>query len=163
MGRSRDDFGTKIHLPTDGTGLPLVFCLSGGQAHKSQYAEMLLNRVGVIRKSGHLKSRPKAVLADKGYSGKNLRYCLKKRGIKAVIPFKSNEKTSRDGRRKLDTEYDDLQKRSCKLTIEITLDYLVDHLANTMHADKKIRAAFNRDIGYKVLFVKDVNLMSFGS
>ncbi len=57
------------------------------------------------------------------------------------------------------TEYDDPQDRSRKLTIEITLDYLVDHLANTMHADKKIRAAFNRDIGNKVLFVKDGKLL----
>lgn len=80
----------------------MSFCLSGGQAHKSQYAKALLNRIGIIRKSGHLKSRPKAVLADKGYSGKDLRYHLKIRGIKAVIPFKSNEKASRDGRRKPD-------------------------------------------------------------
>ncbi|ACT08885.1 Transposase and inactivated derivatives-like protein [Dickeya chrysanthemi Ech1591] len=103
LGRSRGGFGTKIHLATDGTGLPLSFCLSGGQAHESRYAETLLNRVGIIRKSGHLKSRPKAVLADKGYSGKNLRIHLKMKGIKAVIPFKSNEKASQDGRRLLDT------------------------------------------------------------
>lgn len=64
---------------------------------------MLLNRIGIIRKSGHLKSRPKAVLADKGYSGKNLRIYLKMKGIKAVIPFKSNEKASQDRRRSLDT------------------------------------------------------------
>ncbi|TLV06868.1 IS5 family transposase, partial [Klebsiella indica] len=90
------------HLATDGTGLPLSFCLSGGQAHESQYAQVLLNRVGIIRQSGCLKSRAKAVLADKGYSSKKFRTSLKLKGIKAVIPFKSNEKTSRDGRRKLD-------------------------------------------------------------
>ncbi|MEH0875758.1 IS5 family transposase [Pectobacterium cacticida] len=98
LGRSRGGFGTKIHLATDGTGLPLSFCLSGGQAHESQYAETLLNRVGVIRQSGYLKSRPKAVLADKGYSSNSLRIRLKK-GIKVVIPFKSNEKASQDRRR----------------------------------------------------------------
>jgi transposase len=42
------------------------------------------------------------VLADKGYSSKKFRTSLKLKGIKAVIPFKSNEKASRDGRRKLD-------------------------------------------------------------
>ncbi|HGH4624734.1 TPA: hypothetical protein ACJIWQ_000633 [Enterobacter hormaechei] len=57
------------------------------------------------------------------------------------------------------TDYDDPQDRSRKFTIQITLDYLVDDLANTMHADKKIRAAFNRDIGNKVLFVKDGKLL----
>ncbi|WON76999.1 IS5 family transposase [Serratia sp. UGAL515B_01] len=104
LGRSRGGFGTKVHLATDSSGLPLSFCLSGGQAHESQYAETLLNRVGIIRKSGHLKSRPNAVLADKGYSSQKLRNHLKIKGIKAVIPFKSNEKASRDGRRKLDTQ-----------------------------------------------------------
>ncbi|MEH0835374.1 IS5 family transposase [Pectobacterium cacticida] len=103
LGRSRGGFGTKIHLATDGTGLPLSFCLSGGQAHESQYAETLLNRVGVIRKSGYLKSRPKAVLADKGYSSGRIRIHLKIKGIKVVIPFKSNEKASRDRRRCLNT------------------------------------------------------------
>jgi transposase len=92
-------------LATDSSGLPLSFCLSGGQAHESQYAETLLNRVGIIRKSGHLKSRPNAVLADKGYSSQKIRNHLKIKGIKAVIPFKSNEKASRDGRRKLDTQW----------------------------------------------------------
>nr|WP_226103770.1 IS5 family transposase [Dickeya dianthicola]MCA7002480.1 IS5 family transposase [Dickeya dianthicola] len=102
LGRSRGGFGAKIHLVTDGTGLPLSFCLSGGQAHESRYAETLLNRVGIIRKNGHLKSRPKAVPADKGYSGNNLHLYLKIKGIKAVIPFKSNEKASQDRRRPLD-------------------------------------------------------------
>jgi IS5 family transposase len=42
--------------------------------------------------------------ADKGYSSQKLRHHLKIKGIKAVIPFKSNEKASRDGCRKLDTQ-----------------------------------------------------------
>ncbi|EBQ0860473.1 IS5 family transposase, partial [Salmonella enterica] len=92
------------HLATDGTGLPLSFCLSGGQTHESHYAKTLLNRIGVLRKSGCLKSRPKAVLADKGYSGHRLRCHLKIKGIIAVIPFKSNEKASRDKRRKLNRQ-----------------------------------------------------------
>ncbi|XSG06675.1 transposase (plasmid) [Klebsiella sp. WOUb02] len=41
------------------------------------------------------------MLADKGYSSQSLRDHLKIRGIKSVIPLKSNEKASRDGRRKL--------------------------------------------------------------
>lgn len=57
------------------------------------------------------------------------------------------------------TEYDDPQDSSRKFTIQITLDYLVDHLANTMNSDRKIRTAFNRDIGNKVLFVKDGKLL----
>ncbi|EPO5625555.1 transposase [Klebsiella michiganensis] len=74
-----------MHLATDGTGLPLSFCLSDGQAHESQYAKALLSRVGIIRESGCLESRPKAVLADKGYSSGDLRTDLKIKGIKTVI------------------------------------------------------------------------------
>ncbi|WP_145579631.1 transposase [Yersinia vastinensis] len=66
LGRSRGGIGTKIHLATDAAGLPPSFCLSGGQAHESQYAKTLLNQIGIIHTSGCLKSRPKAVLADKG-------------------------------------------------------------------------------------------------
>lgn len=44
------------------------------------------------------------------------------------------------------------------ITIEITLDYLVDVLAETMHAERQERAAFNRHMAGKLLFVKDGQL-----
>ncbi|WP_154666970.1 transposase [Chania multitudinisentens] len=44
LGRSRGGFGTKTHLSTNSTGLPLSFCLSDEQAHESRYAKTLLNR-----------------------------------------------------------------------------------------------------------------------
>lgn len=44
-----------------------------------------------------------AVPAVKGYSSKSLRIHLKMRGIKSVIPFKSNEKAGQDGRRRPNT------------------------------------------------------------
>ncbi|MFP9230717.1 hypothetical protein [Pectobacterium cacticida] len=43
--------------------------------------------------------------------------------------------------------------------IDITLDFLVDELANAMHAERKLRIAFNRDLANKVLFVKDGKLL----
>ena len=43
--------------------------------------------------------------------------------------------------------------------IEMTLDFLVDELADAMHAERKVRAAFNRDIGNKVLFIKEGKLL----
>ncbi|MZI88882.1 IS5 family transposase [Dickeya dianthicola] len=51
--------------------------------------------------SGNVRAL-KAVLADKGYSSNSLRIHLKIKGIKVVIPFKSNEKASQDRRRPLD-------------------------------------------------------------
>ncbi len=45
------------------------------------------------------------------------------------------------------------------LLIDITLDFLVDQLADAMHAERKLRTAFNRDIGNKVLFIKNGKLL----
>ena len=42
--------------------------------------------------------------------------------------------------------------------IEMRLDFLVDELADAMHTDRKVRTLFNRQIGDKVLFVKDGKL-----
>ncbi|XGI79129.1 IS5 family transposase [Enterobacter hormaechei] len=104
LGRSRGGFGTKIHLATDGSGLPLNIVLSPGQAHESQFALRLLDGIGVQRQNGSMKRRGSAVLADKAYSGHILRNALKRRGIKTVIPHKSNEKIASDGRSQLDRD-----------------------------------------------------------
>ncbi|CAI0838500.1 Transposase and inactivated derivatives [Serratia quinivorans] len=95
LGRSRGGFGTKIHLATDGGGLPLNIVLSPGQAHESQFAQRLLDGIGV---HGSMKRRGYAVLVDKAYSGYALRNELKRKRIKGVIPRKSNEKMASDGR-----------------------------------------------------------------
>lgn len=49
LGRSRGGLGTKIHLTTGGSGLPLNFVLSPGQGHESQFAQRLLDSIGVQR------------------------------------------------------------------------------------------------------------------
>jgi transposase len=56
LGRSRGGFTTKLHLVTDGTGLPLAVALSAGQAHESRYATPLLDSVRVPR---HAPGRPR--------------------------------------------------------------------------------------------------------
>ena len=52
LGRSRGGFGTKIHLATDGSGLSLNTVLSPGQAHENQFAQRLLDGIGVHRQNG---------------------------------------------------------------------------------------------------------------
>lgn len=104
LGRSRGGFGTKIHLATDGSGLPLNIVLSPGQAHESQFAFRLLDGIGVQRQNGSMKLRGHAVLADKAYSGHTLRNKPKRKGIKTVIPRKSNEKMASDGRSLLERD-----------------------------------------------------------
>lgn len=74
---------------------PVNIVLSPGQAHESQFAQRLLDNIGIQRQTGSMKRRGHAVLADKAYSGHALRYELKNKGIKAVIPRKSNEKWRR--------------------------------------------------------------------
>lgn len=104
LGRSPGGFGTKIHLATDGSGLPLNIVLSPGQAHESQFALRLLDGIGVQRQNSSIKRRGHAVLADKACSGHVLRYELKNKGIKTVIPRKPNEKMASDGRSQLDRD-----------------------------------------------------------
>jgi hypothetical protein len=65
LGRSRGGFGTKIHLATDGSGLPLNIILSPGQAHESQLAQRLLDGIGIQHQNGSMKRHGHAVLADK--------------------------------------------------------------------------------------------------
>ena len=122
LGRSRGGYGTKIHLATDGKGIPLNILLSPGQAHESQYALRLLGGIGVQRKNGFMKRRGKAVLADKAYSNKILRNHLKSKGIKVVIPHKSNEKASSDGR----TKFDSVVYR-CRNVVERCFAQLKEH------------------------------------
>ena len=86
LGRSRGGFGTKIHLATDGSGLPLNIVLSPGKAHESQFALRLLDGIGVQRQNGSMKRRGHAVLADKAYSGHALRNELKKKRDKNCHP-----------------------------------------------------------------------------
>jgi len=75
--------------------------LSLGQADENQYAQRLLDGIGVQRQNGCMKRGSHAVLADKVYSVNALRNKLKK-GIKIVILRKSNEKMALDGRSQLD-------------------------------------------------------------
>lgn len=57
------------------------------------------------------------------------------------------------------TDYPDPNDNARKMTIEITLDYLVDCLAEQQHVDRKVRSLFNRDMNSKVLFFKGDRLL----
>lgn len=81
LGRSKGGFSCKIHAVCDALGLPIKFMLTGGQEAECCVAIPLLENV-----------KPSAVLADKAYDINKLRQHLKERGIKAVIPPKSNRK-----------------------------------------------------------------------
>lgn len=78
------------------------FVLSSGERHESLYLEPLL-RVGRVRRRGAGRSRlrPNCIIGDKGYSYPPIRRLLIRRGIRAVIPRRSDQRPL-DGRHRFD-------------------------------------------------------------
>jgi len=98
LGRSRGGFGTKLHLVTDGRGLPLAIEATAGQAHESTQFEALMQAVRIPQPLGRPRSRPKRVAGDKGYSFDRIRAWLRRRAIGAVIPQRSDQAARHVGR-----------------------------------------------------------------
>jgi transposase len=92
LGRSRGGFGTKVHLVTDGNGVPLAVEVTAGQRHESKAFEPVLNAVRVPRRRGRPRRRPKRLAGDKGYSYPWIRQWLRRHGIKAVIPTRKDQR-----------------------------------------------------------------------
>lgn len=91
MGRSRGGFGTKIHIVTDGQGVPLAAELSAGQAHDSTFFLEVLDPFRLPRRPHRSYYRPERLAADKAYSIKWIREWLRQRRICPVIPYRSNQ------------------------------------------------------------------------
>ncbi len=98
LGWSRGGFSTKVHLRAAGGGKPVAFVLSGGERHESLFVEALL-AAGRVRRAGRgrPRGRPERLVGDRGYSYPRVRCALARRGIRAVIPRRSNQRPS-DGR-----------------------------------------------------------------
>jgi len=109
LGRSRGGFGTKLHLLTDGKGVPLSALLLPGQAHESTQFESLVDTVSIARRTtGRARRRPKRIAADRAYHAHRIRHWLHQHGIKAVIPPRKTKKKPRPGR---PISYDQLHYR----------------------------------------------------
>lgn len=98
LDRSRGGFGSKVHLVTDGNGLPLGFCLSPGQSAEIRYATSALVMARIPTSSGRYRTQPTHLAADKAYSSRALRAELRRRKIKAVIPQRSDQQRHHKGR-----------------------------------------------------------------
>ena len=92
LGRSRGGWGSKLHLVTDGAGLPLAVEVSAGQAHESQWFEPVMNAVRIKQPLGRPRTRPYAVAGDRAYSATAIRDWLRRHKISAVIPTRANER-----------------------------------------------------------------------
>jgi transposase len=90
---------TKLHLRVEGGGRPLVLLATPGQRHEVTQLERLLD-AGAVKRSrpdgrpgrGRPRRRPVRLVADKGYSYRSVRAELRRRGISAVIPAKSDQR-----------------------------------------------------------------------
>ena len=105
LGRSRGGFSSKLHLVTDGGGIPLSVHVSAGQVHDSKLFEDALNAVRIPQPVGRPRTRPGRVAGDKGYSYRWIRHWLRRHGIAAVIPRRSDQMAKlRRGSQSLDKE-----------------------------------------------------------
>jgi transposase len=96
LGRSRGGFGPKLHLIVDSRGLPLAASIAPGQAPESKHLEPVLEAVRLPRPGrGRPRCRPKALAGDEGDSDPRVRRYLRRRGIKAVIPSRQDQRRSR--------------------------------------------------------------------
>ena len=90
---------TKLHLRIDGQGRPLVILATPGQRHEVTQLQQLLDG-GAVKRSGpdgrpgrgQPRRRPATLVADKGYAFPSARRLLRRRGIRSVIPTKSDQR-----------------------------------------------------------------------
>ena len=73
----------------------MVILATAGQRNEAPMLRALMEAGAVKRPRGRPRIRPAAVAGDKGYSFPSLRRYLRRRGIRAVIPSKSNQPRQR--------------------------------------------------------------------
>ncbi|WP_405531342.1 IS5 family transposase [Streptomyces canus] len=96
LGRSRGGLTTKVHLACDGRGLPLAVVVTPGNVNDSTVFDEVMDALRVPRAgAGRPRRRPDAVIADKAYSSRAIRHSLRRRGIRAVIPERADQKANR--------------------------------------------------------------------
>ncbi|MFJ9530520.1 IS5 family transposase [Streptomyces cyaneofuscatus] len=96
LGRSRGGLTTKIHLSADGRCRPLSPVLSPGQRADCTQLEPVMDKIRVPRLGpGRPRQLPDSVGADKAYSNSLIRSYLRRRGIRHVVPEKSDSRTAR--------------------------------------------------------------------
>jgi transposase len=96
LGRSRGGFTTKLHLACEQGQKPLSTLLTAGQRGDSPQFIAVLAGIRVPRPGGgRPRTRPDRVLADKAYTSKANREHLRRRGIRATIPSKTDQDAHR--------------------------------------------------------------------
>ncbi|WP_411543912.1 IS5 family transposase [Kitasatospora sp. DSM 101779] len=95
----RGKYGSKIHLLTERTGLPLSLAISGANVHDSQALIPLTDAIPPIRsRRGPRRRRPGKLHGDKAYDHRFIRSYLRRRQITARIARRGVESSTRLGR-----------------------------------------------------------------
>nr|WP_234533595.1 IS5 family transposase [Streptomyces shenzhenensis] len=97
--------GSKIHLTTERSGLPLSIGISAANTHDSQGLEPLVRGIPPIRsRRGPRRRRPAKLHGDKGYDYDHVRQRLRSRNITPRIARKGIEPSQRLGRHRWTVE-----------------------------------------------------------
>jgi transposase len=84
--------GTKHHVMTDANGVPLSCDVTAANVNDIDELAPLFNAIPpVAGKVGHPKSRPDAVLGDRGYDSEPHRQALRQLGVKPLLAKKGTE------------------------------------------------------------------------
>ncbi|MEU0487589.1 IS5 family transposase [Nocardiopsis sp. NPDC006139] len=101
----RSKKGSKIHLITDRSGLPLSMAISGANTHDSQALQPLVAGIPPIRsRRGPRRRRPGKLHGDKGYDYAHLRRWLRRRRIVHRLARRGVESSQRLGRHRWQVE-----------------------------------------------------------
>ncbi len=122
LGRSRGGFTCKVHCLSDARGRPIAFHLTPGEAADCKAYDDLIDLP---------ERQPKALLADKAYDSDAIRADLKRRGIKAVIPPKSNRKATIRYNKRLYRERNCIERVFGHLKINRAIATRYDQLADS--------------------------------
>ena len=101
VGKTKRGKGTKWMVLVDGEGVPLGALLASATPHEIGFAEATLAQVKVPRLRGRPRTKPRRIIADKGYDSDPLRRRLKQRGIELIAPYRwyKRKKLYYDGRK----------------------------------------------------------------
>lgn len=144
IGRSRGGLSTKLHIVADLRCRPLARVTTAGQRHDSLSFDAVMADLLVVRADGPPRRRPDRVLADKAYSSRRIRDCLRRRGIKATISEPSSQQTARarrgsNGGRPPNFDADLYKKRN-----------VVERAINKLRATRAVATRYDkRDFIYK--------------
>ncbi len=97
LGRSRGGWTTKAHAAVDGNGRLLSVVLTAGQAGDNPQLMPVIDAIAVPT-GARPRCRPQVLIADKAYSHASTRILLRARGIRAVIPQRSDQIAHRRSR-----------------------------------------------------------------